>query len=156
MVIGPNGEKMGIKKLEDALILADYASLDLVLMSDNPKMPVAKILDYNKYKYEKSKKIKDQQKRNRMNQRELKEYRLSVTIDTHDFNTRKKQAESYLKKGHKIRAFIRFKGRQMAHPELGEEVLIKFSDALSEVSEIETKPKREGRVMAMILAPKKQ
>ena len=156
MVIGPNGEKMGIKPLEDALTLADYAGLDLVLMSSKSVPAVAKIMDYNKYKYEKTKKIKDAQKKQREANKDLKEYRLSVTIDVHDFNTRKRNAHNYLVKGHKIRAFLRFKGRQMGHPELGEEVLMRFAEELSDVSVIETMPKQEGRQMSMMLAPKKK
>lgn len=155
MVIGPNGEKMGIKKLNDALTLAGYANLDLVLMNEKTTPAVAKIIDYNKYKYEKQKKMKDAQKKQRVSNKELKEYRLSVTIDIGDFNTRKKNAASYLEKGHKIKAFIRFKGRQMARPELGAEVLNRFAEELSDCSDVEQKPKQEGRQMFMILAPKK-
>jgi len=155
MVIGPNGEQMGQKKLEDALTLARYAGLDLVLMSDNGKMAVAKIMDYNKYRYERQKKLKEAQKKQRETNKEVKEYRLSVTIDIHDFDTRTRNAKDYLIKGHRIKAFIRFKGRQMARPELGKEVLLRFADVLSEVSTIEVEPKLEGRQMFMILAPKK-
>lgn len=154
MVIGPNGEKMGIKKKEDALTLANYAGLDLVLMSENSTPAVAKIMDYNKYRYEKQKKLKESQKKQREANKELKEYRLSVTIDVGDFETRRRNAEEYLKKGHKIKAFIRFKGRQMARPELGSDVLLKFADALSEVSIVEIEPKLEGRQISIILAPK--
>lgn len=156
MVIGPNGEKMGMKKLEDALTLANYAGLDLVLMSENSVPPVAKIMDYNKYRYEKQKKLKEAQKKQRESNKELKEYRLSTTIDVGDFETRRKNAQNYLVKGHKIKAFIRFKGRQMARPEIGQEVLLRFADALSDCSVIETEPKLEGRQMSMILAPKKE
>ena len=85
----------------------------------------------------------------------MKEYQLSVTIDVHDFETRRKNAENYLIKGHKIKASLRFKGRQMAHTELGRDVLLKFADGLSEVADIESQPKLEGRNMTMILAPKK-
>ena len=155
MVIGPNGEKMGLKKLADALMIANYAGLDLVLMSGNSTPAVAKIMDYNKYRYEKQKKLKETQKKQRESNKELKEYRLSVTIDIGDFETRKRNAQSYLEKGHKIKAFIRFKGRQMARPEQGKEVLLRFADALSDCSVIETEPKLDGRQMAMILAPKK-
>ena len=155
MVIGPNGEQMGQKKLEDALTLARYAGLDLVLMNDNGNMAVAKIMDYNKYRYERQKKLKEQQKRQRETNKEVKEYRLSTTIDVHDFDTRVRNAKDYLVKGHRIKAFIRFKGRQMARPELGRDVLIRFAEALSEVSQIEAQPKLEGRQMFMLLAPKK-
>ena len=143
MVIGPNGEQMGVKKRGDALTLASYAGLDLVLLNANGNPAVAKIMDYNKYRYEKQKK-----------QKELKEYQLSVTIDIGDFNTRKKNAYDYLVKGHKIKASIRFKGRQMAHTELGAEVLERFAKELEDVAVIEEKPKLEGRNMFMLLAPK--
>lgn len=155
MVIGPNGEQMGQKGLDDALTLARYAGLDLVLMNDNGKMAVAKIMDYNKYRYERQKKLKEQQKRQRETNKELKEYRLSTTIDVHDFDTRVRNAKDYLIKGHRIKAFIRFKGRQMARPELGKDVLIRFAEALEEVSTIEAEPKMDGRQMFMLLAPKK-
>ena len=141
MVIGPNGEKMGVKRLEDALTLANYA--------------VAKIMDYNKYRYEKQKKLKETQKKQRESNKDVKEYRLSVRIDVHDFETRVKNASEYLKKGHKIKAFIKFKGREMAHIELGKDVLLKFADSLSELSQIEVEPKLEGRQMSILLAPKK-
>lgn len=155
MVIGPNGEKMGVKRLEDAKTLANYAGLDLVLMSENSTPAVAKIMDYNKYRYERQKKLKEAQKKQRESNKEVKEYRLSVTIDIHDFETRKRNASEYLKKGHKIKAFIRFKGRQMAHTELGKDVLMKFANELSEVSQIEVEPKLEGKQMSLLLAPKK-
>lgn len=155
MVIGPNREQMGTKKLADALTLANYAGLDLVLMSGNSDRAVGKIMDYNKYRYEKQKRQKEALKNQRANNKDMKEYQLSVTIDVGDFNTRKKNAESYLQKGHKIKATIRFKGRQMAHTDLGKEVLERFASELSESSVIETKPKLEGRTMTMILAPKK-
>jgi len=154
MVIGPNGEQMGQKKLDDALTLARYAGLDLVLMNENGKMAVAKIMDYNKYRYERQKKLKEQQKKQRETNKEVKEYRLSTTIDVHDFETRVRNAKDYLIKGHRIKAFIRFKGRQMARPELGKDVLIRFAEALEENAVIEAQPKLEGRQMFMILAPK--
>ena len=155
MVIGPNGEKMGVKNITDAKTLANYAGLDLVLMSGSSVPAVAKIMDYNKFRYEKQKKLKEAQKKQRESNKDVKEYRLSVTIDVGDFETRKRNAAEYLKKGHKIKAFIRFKGRQMAHTELGQEVLLKFADALSDISQIEVEPKLEGRQMSLLLAPKK-
>ena len=155
MVIGPNGEQMGVKNLTDALTLANYAGLDLVLMSENSNPPVGKIMDYNKYRYEKQKKLKEAQKKQRETNKDIKEYRLSVTIDVGDFETRRKNAQSYLEKGHKIKGFIRFKGRQMAHPELGKDVLLRFAEALSDYADIEAQPKLEGRQMSILLAPKK-
>lgn len=155
MVIGPNGEKMGVKKIEDALTLAQYAGLDLVLMSNNPNNAVCKIIDYNKYRYEKQKQVKEQKKRQREQNLEMKEYRLSVTIDVGDFETKLRNAKSYIEKGHKIKVSIRFKGRQLAHPELGKEVMLKFANKLEDVAIIEAMPKMEGRSMQLILAPKK-
>lgn len=154
MVIGPNGEKLGIKKREDALTLANYAGLDLVLMSSNG-VPVCKVIDYNKFKYEKGKREKEAKKKQREQNLELKEYRLSVTIDTHDFETKLKNAKSYVEKGHKVKVSVRFKGRQIAHSDLGRDVILKFADALSEVGVIEQAPKLEGRSMSLVVAPKK-
>lgn len=154
MVIGPNGEKLGIKKREDALTLANYAGLDLVLMSSNG-VPVCKLIDYNKFKYEKGKREKEAKKKQREQNLELKEYRLSVTIDTHDFETKLKNAKSYVEKGHKVKVSVRFKGRQIAHSDLGRDVILKFADALSEVGVIEQAPKLEGRSMSLVVAPKK-
>jgi len=154
MVIGPNGEKLGIKKIADARTLANYAGLDLVLMSSNG-MPVCKVIDYNKFKYEKTKKEKEAKKRQREQNLELKEYRLSVTIDTHDFETKLKNARGYVEKGHKVKVSVRFKGRQITHPELGRDVIVKFADALSEVGEVVEAPKLEGRNISLVVAPKK-
>ena len=156
MVIGPNGEKMGIKKISDALTLAGYAGLDLVLMNQGNGVAVTKIMDYNKFKYENKKRQKENLKKQRESNLELKEYRLSVTIDIHDFNTRVNNSSKYLEKGHRIKVSIRFKGREMAHPELGKDVLLRFANALSEISVIEQKPTLDGRVMTMILMPKKE
>ena len=154
LVIGPNGEQMGIKSKSDALTLAQYAGLDLVLMNDGPN-PVAKIIDYNKYRYEKQKKEKDQKKKQREANLETKEYRLSVNIDVHDFETKLKNAKQYLEKGHKVKVVVIFKGRQMAHTEIGKDVILKFAERLSDISVIEQQPKLEGRRMNLLLAPKK-
>lgn len=146
---------MGVKKLQDALTLANYAGLDLVLMNSNPENAVGKIMDYNKYRYEKTKKQKEALKKQRENNKSIKEYQLSTTIDIGDFNTRKKNASEYLVKGHKIKATIRFKGRQMARTELGKEVLLRFAEELSDVADIESTPSLEGKTMTMLLVPKK-
>ena len=155
LVIGPNGEQMGVKPIADALTLASYAALDLVLISPNANPPVCKVMDYNKFKYEKKKKEKEAMKKQKANRSELKEYRLSPVIDVGDFETKLKNTTKYLEKGDRIKLTIRFKGRQMAHTELGKEVLERFSDRVSEIAEVEQKPKLDGRVMTMLLAPKK-
>lgn len=155
MVIGPNGEKMGIKKISDALTLSKYAGLDLVLLNADPKNPVCKIIDYNKYRYEKQKQVKEAKKRQREQNLETKEYRLSVSIDVGDFETKLRNAKAYIEKGHKIKVSVRFKGRQLAHPELGRDVIMKFASKLDDVAVIEQMPKLEGRSMQLFLAPKK-
>ena len=155
MVIGPNGEQMGVKNLTDALTLANYAGLDLVLMSENSNPPVGKIMDYNKYRYEKQKKAKDAIKKQKASMSELKEYRLSPVIDVGDFETKLRNATKYLEKGDRIKLTIRFKGRQMAHTELGKEVLDRFTDRVAEIADVEQSPKLDGRTMTCVLAPKK-
>lgn len=156
LVIGPGGEQLGIKSLDDALTLANAAGFDLVQVGQGKDNPVCKLMDYNKYKYEKQKQKKEQLKKQRINANETKEFRLSVNIDVHDFNTRVKQVVKYLEKGHKIKATIRFRGREMAHTELGEAVLIRFADAVKEYGEIEEKPKMEMRSMSMLIKPVKK
>lgn len=156
MVIGPNGEQLGVKAIKDALTLASYAGFDLVLMNPNGNPPVCKIMDYNKYKYESKKRNKENMKKQRETNLEMKEYRLSVTIDVHDFDTRVRNSAKYLEKGHKVKASVRFKGREMAHTELGKKVLLRFAEAQENVASIEQQPKLEGRIMTMILMPKKE
>ncbi len=155
LVIGPNGEQVGIKSITDAKTLASYANLDLVLMNPNGNPPVCKVMDYNKYRYERQKKEKDALKKQRASQAELKEFRLSPVIDVGDFETKLRNAMKYLEKGDKVKLTIRFKGRQMAHTELGKEVLERFANRTSDCAEIEQKPKLEGRTMTMLLIPKK-
>lgn len=156
MVIGPNGEQLGLKGIKDALTLASYAGFDLVLMNpaDNPQ--VCKIMDYSKFKYESKKRQKENQKKQRETSLEIKEYRLSVSIDKHDFETRVRNSSKYLEKGHRIKVAVRFKGREMAHPELGRDVLNRFAEAVADLAEIEQYPKMDGKFMAMMLMPKKE
>ena len=155
LVIGPNGEQVGVKPIEDALTLAQYAALDLVLISPNANPPVCKVMDYNKYRYEKQKKEKEALKKQKANRSELKEYRLSPVIDVGDFETKLKNATKYLQKGDRIKLTVRFKGRQMAHTELGKEVLERFASRVEEYADIDQKPKLDGRTMTCILVPKK-
>lgn len=155
LVIGPNGEQVGVKSLKDALTLASYANLDLVLMNGNSNPPVCKVMDYNKYRYEKNKKEKEALKRQKANASETKEFRLSSVIDVGDFETKVKQVTKYLQKGDKIKVTIRFKGRQMAHTELGQDVMNRFADRLKDISDVSEKPNLDGRTMTMLLTPKK-
>ena len=156
MIIGPAGEQLGIKPINDAKTLASFAGFDLVLINPNGTPPVCKIMDYNKFKYENKKRQKENMKKQRESNLEIKEYRLSVTIDTHDFDTRVRNSSKYLEKGHKVKVSIRFKGREMAHPELGKEVLMRFASELEDIATIDQKPKLEGRFMTMMLIPKKE
>ena len=156
LVIGPKGEQLGLKTREDALTLANVAGFDLVLMNQGSDKAVCKLMDYNKYKYERNKKQKEASKRQRENNTELKEFRLSVNIDIHDFNTRVKQVVKYLEKGHRIKATIRFKGREMAHTELGRDVLLRFAEAVKDYGMIEKEPSLEMRNMIMFIVPIKK
>ena len=153
MVIGPNGEQLGVKPIKDALTLANYAGFDLVLINPNGKPAVCKIMDYNKYKYESKKKAKENMKKQRESNLEMKEYRLSVTIDVHDFETRVRNSSKYLEKGHKIKVSIRFKGRMITHKEIGAKVLAEFAEATQDIAIIEQRAKMDGRQMFMQLAP---
>ena len=154
MVIGPNGEQLGIKSINDARTLASYAGFDLVMMN-NGNPPVCKIMDYNKFKYENRKRQKENAKKQRETNLEVKEYRLSVTIDVHDFDKRVRNSSKYLEKVNKVKVSVKFKGRELAHPELGKDVLMRFKEATADIAEMEQSPKLEGKFMTMILTPKK-
>ena len=113
-------------------------------------------MDYNKFRYEKKKKAKEALKKQKANMSELKEYRLSPVIDIGDFETKLRNATKYLQKGDRVKLTIRFKGRQMAHTELGKEVLLRFSDRVKDFADVQDKPKLDGRIMTMLLVPKKE
>jgi translation initiation factor IF-3 len=153
-VIGPNGEQLGVKTKEDALILANAAGFDLVAVNINANPPVCKLLDFNKYRYEKSKQAKETSKKQRQNNLKLKEFGLSPNIGIHDFDTQLKNVSKYLEKGNKIKIFIKFKGREAAHVELGKDVMIRFANQLKDIADIEQEPKLDGRTMIMLLMPK--
>lgn len=156
LVIGPNGEQLGIKSKEEALTLASYAGFDLVLINDKGDNPVCKLMDYNKFKYEKKKKQKESMKKQKENNAETKEYRLSPNIDVHDFNTKLKNASKYLEKGHKIKLSIRFKGREMQFTDKGKEVLLKFAEELKDIGTLDASPVLDGRNMMAIISPIKK
>ena len=153
-LVGPGGEQVGIVRTDDARKLAYEADLDLVEVAPNAKPPVCKIMDYGKFKYEQAK--KDREARKKQHVVDLKEIRMSVKIGEHDFNVWFKAAETWLKEGDKVKATIRFRGREIAHPELGQKHLIKLTNLLSEVAVVERPPVIEGRNMFTILAPKQQ
>ena len=151
-VIDSDGTQLGIMSLRRAMELAEQKNLDLVKIAPQANPPVCKIIDYGKFRFEQAKREKEA----RRNQRvvEIKEVRLSLNIDTHDFETKKNHALRFISDGNKVKASIRFRGREMGHPELGLEIMRKFSDAMSEVAVVEKPAKLEGRNMLMFLAPK--
>ncbi len=151
-LIGSDGEQIGIQPTAHALNLAKDAGMDLCMMSPNAKPPVCKIMDYGKFRFEQTKKLKEAKK----NQKTvtLKEMRLSATIDIHDMQVKAKNVNKFLKAGDKVKVSIRFKGRQMAHTENGLVVMQKFEKMIEEFGVVEKRAKIEGRQMFMILAPK--
>ncbi len=151
-VIGEAGEQLGIMSAKDAQRLAQDRNLDLVKIAPQATPPVCKIIDYGKYKFEQTKREKEAKKK--QNITEVKEIRLSLNIDIGDFNTKLNHAIKFLAAGNKVKASIRFRGREMAHPELGTAVMKRFADAISEHGIIEKTPKLEGRSMLMFIAAK--
>lgn len=150
-VIDSEGEQLGVLSKDEALDKAEQAGLDLVLVSPNAKPPVARIMDYGKYRYEQQRKEREQ----RQNQKQvnLKEVRLSPTIEKNDFETKLRQARKFLGKGDKVKASIRFRGRAITHKEIGREVLERFAEELKDIAEVEQRPKMEGRSMSLQMAP---
>ena len=150
-LIGVDGQQVGVVSKNEALRKAADADLDLVLLSPNAKPPVARIMDYGKFRFEQQKKAKE----NRKNQKVMavKEIRLSPTIDGNDFYTKLNHVRKFLTKGAKVRVSIRFRGRAITHKELGKQVLEKMADEASDLSNVVTKPKMEGRSMFLMLAP---
>ncbi|MBQ6895681.1 MAG: translation initiation factor IF-3 [Oscillospiraceae bacterium] len=149
-VIGADGSQMGIMSAEQALKLAEEANMDLVKIAPTAVPPVCRVMDYGKYRFEQQKKEKE----NKKNQKvvETKEVRLSINIDTNDFNTKVNQANKFLKNGDKVKVSIRFRGREMAHSKLGLDVMERFGQAI-EGGTIEKAAKLEGRNMLMFIAP---
>ena len=150
-VIDSDGSQLGIMPARKAMELAEQKNLDLVKIAPQATPPVCKIIDYGKYRFEQSKREKEQRKNQRVV--EIKEVRLSLNIDVHDFETKKNHAMRFISEGNKVKASIRFRGREMGHPELGLEIMKRFSEAMAEVANVERQPKLEGRTMMMFLAP---
>lgn len=151
-VIDADGGQLGVMQTRDALRLAEEADLDLVKIAPQATPPVVKILDYGKYRFELQKKEKEARKNQKVV--DIKEIRLSLKIDTGDFNTKVAHAAKFLNNGDKVKVTIRFRGREMAHPNMGLDVHRRFAAALPQAS-VERPPKLEGRSMIMFLAPEK-
>lgn len=151
LVIAPDGLQVGVLELKKAIIVAEELGLDLVEVSPESKPPVARLMDYGKYKYELSQKAKESRK----NQVKIsvKEVQLKPKIDTNDYNIKLNQSRKFLRDGDKVKFTMRFRGREAEHPEFGQRILDKLKDELSEVAEVESTSRPDGRSLTMVLAP---
>ena len=153
-VIGEDGEPIGIMTPEAALKIAYDQGYDLVLMAPQAQPPVCRIMDYGKFRFERDKKEKEAKKKQQVV--ELKEIQLSCRIDTHDFETKVRHAQRFLSEGNKVRVVMRFKGREMSHMAIGQEIMQKFRESCSEKGAVDKAPVLDGRILSMVIAPVKQ
>ena len=151
-MIDSNGGQLGVISKRDALSKAEEEGLDLVMVSPNANPPVARIMDYGKYRYQQQRKAREQRRNQKIIQ--VKEIRLSPTIDENDFQTKLRQGRKFIEKHNKVKVSIRFRGRAITHKDLGQEVLDRFSGELADIAVVEQKPNMEGRSMQLQLAPK--
>ena len=151
-LIGDDGEQLGILPIQQAQDIAVEKGMDLVKIAPQAKPPVCKIMDYGKFRFEQLKKEKEAKKNQKVV--EIKEIRMSPSIDTNDFNTKVKSAVKFLNDGNRVKVTVRFRGREMAHTSLGQELLAKFGADCSEIATIAKDAKLEGRNMSMFLSPK--
>ena len=151
-LIGADGEQKGVVSIQVAMRAAEEAGLDLVKIAPQAVPPVCKVLDYGKYRFEQAKREKEARKNQHVV--DIKEVSLSLNIDTHDFNTKLNNAIKFIKHGDKVKVSIRFRGREMGHPEIGLETMNRFAEACAEFASVEKPAKLEGRNMLMFLAPK--
>lgn len=150
-LIDHNGEQLGVKSRNEALEIASRVNQDLVLVAPKAKPPVARIMDYGKFKFEQQKREREVRKNQKIIN--VKEVRLSPTIDDHDFQTKLRNAIKFLEKGDKVKASIRFRGRAITHKDIGQKVLDRFAEECKELATVEQRPKMEGRSMFLVLAP---
>ncbi|QFG70253.1 translation initiation factor IF-3 [Ornithinimicrobium pratense] len=153
-LVGPNGEQVGIVRVEDALRLAAEADLDLVEVAPQARPPVAKLMDFGKYKYEAAMKARESRK-NQINTI-IKEIKLRPKIDKHDYETKKGHVVRFLKGGDKVKVTIMFRGREQSRPELGFRLLQRLAEDVAELGFVESQPKQDGRNMVMVLGPSKK
>ncbi len=151
-LIGDDGAQLGVMSAKEALKIAEQKDLDLVKIAPQATPPVCKIMDYGKYRFEQTKRDKESKKNQKVI--EIKEIRLSLNIDTHDFETKGSHAIKFLKAGNKVKVSIRFRGREMGHPEIGLNTMSRFAEFCSEYASVEKPAKLDGRNMLMFLAPK--
>ena len=151
-LIDENGEQLGVMITRKALELAEEKGLDLVKISPKATPPVCKVMDYGKYRFEQSKREKEAKKNQHVV--EIKEIRMSPSIDVGDLNTKLRNANKFLAAGNRVKVTVRFRGREMAHTNIGEELLKKFAESCAEIASLDRKPKLEGRHMTILLSPK--
>ena len=151
-MIDHEGEKRGVQSIEDALKIAADAGLDLVEVSPNTKPPVCKILDYGKYKYQQQKKRAEAKKKQKIV--EIKEIKMRPNIDDHDYDVKARAMKRFFEEGDKVKVTLRFRGREMAHQERGVDLLRRVQDDFEEIAKVEQYPKKEGRQIMMVLAPR--
>ena len=151
-LISDEGEQLGLMSSEEALKIAEEREMDLVMISPQAKPPVCKIMDYGKFRFEQSKKEKEARKNQHVI--EVKEIRMSPGIGDNDFNTKLKNGQKFLSDGDRLKVTIRFRGREMAHTKIGEELLLRFAEQCTEFATMDKNPKLEGRNMSMFLSPK--
>ncbi len=151
-LIGSNGEQLGIMSAAAAQRIADEQGLDLVKISPQATPPVCKLLDYGKYRFEQGKREKEAKKNQHVV--EIKEVRMSPGIDVGDFNTKLKNAQKFVSDGNRVKVSVRFRGREMAHTEIGRDLLVRFAAECSGVATLDKEPKLEGRNMSIFLSPK--
>jgi translation initiation factor IF-3 len=152
-LVGPNGEQVGIVRIEDALRLAQEADLDLVEVAPQARPPVCKLMDYGKFKYESAQKARESRRNQVLTV--IKEQKLRPKIDSHDYETKKRNVVRFLEHGNKVKVTIMFRGREQSRPELGYRLLQRLADDVAELGVIESSPKQDGRNMIMVLAPHK-
>ena len=153
-LIGSDGEQMGLMSSAEAQKIADEQDLDLVMISPNAKPPVCKIMDYGKYRFEQNKKVKEAKKNQHV--MDVKEIRMSPGIGDNDFNTKLKNGQKFLADGDRVKVSVRFRGREMAHTNIGEKLLRDFAAKCADVANLDKEPKLEGRSMSIFLSPKSQ
>ena len=152
-VVGVDGEAIGIMSSEQALKMAYDQGYDLVLMAAQAQPPVCRIMDYGKFRFERDKKEKEAKKKQQT--MELKEIQLSCRIDTHDFDTKVRHAQRFLGDGNKVRVVMRFKGREMSHISIGQEIMNKFRESCEELGSVDKPPVLDGRLLSMVISPVK-
>jgi translation initiation factor IF-3 len=150
-LVGPNGEQVGIVRIDDALRLAREADLDLVEVAPQARPPVCKLMDYGKFKYESAQKAREARRNQALTV--IKEMKLRPKIDSHDYETKKGHVERFLKQGDKVKITIMFRGREQHRPELGFRLLQKLAEDVTDLGFVESSPKQDGRNMVMVVAP---